>query len=54
MILKKTHWFIMRYEGNDRLVPQEKESIVAVEWCDEKKTQAYRALSYASIRKYFE
>jgi 8-oxo-dGTP pyrophosphatase MutT (NUDIX family) len=53
-ILKKTYWFVMQYKGNDRLVPQSKESIVGVEWCDEEKIEAYKEYSYASIRKYFK
>nr|WP_067062681.1 NUDIX domain-containing protein [Mucilaginibacter sp. L294] len=32
VVLKKTHWFKMRYKGNARLVPQLEEGITDVRW----------------------
>jgi 8-oxo-dGTP pyrophosphatase MutT (NUDIX family) len=52
-ILKKTEWFYMSYNGNDTLIPQIKEGIVAVEWCDTNKINEYRRTTYPSIIKYF-
>ncbi len=30
--LKKCHWYLMRYEGNEKLKPQKKESIEKCKW----------------------
>jgi 8-oxo-dGTP pyrophosphatase MutT (NUDIX family) len=32
VVLKKTHWFSMRYRGNERLKPQKEEGITDVRW----------------------
>jgi 8-oxo-dGTP pyrophosphatase MutT (NUDIX family) len=53
-ILKKTYWFHMRYSGNEVLVPQLKEAIVAAEWCGSDKIKEYQKTTYPSIMKYFD
>ncbi len=50
-VLKKTHWYYMRYEGNDPLVPQEDEGITKVAWKSRKKLFGIRGKTYGSINE---
>ena len=53
-ILKKTYWFHMKYSGNEKLIPQKKESIVNVEWCNKDLLTKYKNKTYTSLRRYFD
>jgi len=53
-ILKKTHWFYMKYEDNEILKPQFEEDIKKVEWCNEKKLSEFQKLTYENLKKYFK
>ncbi len=52
-VLKKTHWFHMKYSGNEKLIPQKKEAITDAEWCKKKKLLKYENVTYESLRIYF-
>lgn len=48
-ILKEVHWFLMKYNGQETLIPQTEEGITKVEW--KNKVEVYECLknSYNSI-----
>ncbi len=52
-ILKKNHWFLMKYEKNETLVPQEEEGIQKVEWKSKKEYINCLENSYGSIKDVF-
>jgi 8-oxo-dGTP pyrophosphatase MutT (NUDIX family) len=51
--LKKTHWYQMRYSGNEVLKPERNEGISTVEWCNSRILQKYSEETYLSIQKFF-
>lgn len=50
LVLKQTTWFIMRSEGNEKLVPQKEEGISKIKWVNLKKEwKNIQKNTYASI-----
>lgn len=49
-VLKENHWFVMSYDKNEELIPQEKEGIEIVEW--KNKEEVYKCMenTYGSIK----
>jgi ADP-ribose pyrophosphatase YjhB (NUDIX family) len=47
--LKKTHWFIMEYEGDEELVPQLEEDITKAKWMGEEKFDKVFKNTFPSI-----
>ena len=47
--IKKTHWFIMDYAGNEELVPQLEEDITKVRWMDVYKFDKVNKNTFPSI-----
>ncbi len=47
--LKTTHWYLMNYEGNDTLIPQEEEGITEVKWVPKEKMEPQINNTYNSI-----
>lgn len=50
-ILKKTHWYHMNYEGDEKLIPQEKEGITKVAWKSFDKMMSIRGETFGSINE---
>lgn len=48
-ILKPTSWYIMKYEGNETLIPQYKEDITEAKWVDKRDLHMVRQQTYASL-----
>ncbi len=46
---KTTHWYLMAYEGNEELVPQQEEGITKVQWVNKEKMEEQVANTYSSI-----
>lgn len=53
-ILKPTHWYVMDYTGNEKLVPQIKEDITKAEWFGRKDALEAQKNTYASLFELFE
>ena len=49
--LKKTYWYIMRFDGKKRLSPQTEEGITEVKWVSEKDMLAIRGNTFGSINE---
>jgi 8-oxo-dGTP pyrophosphatase MutT (NUDIX family) len=49
VVLKKTHWYKMKYNGNEKLKPQKEEGITDVRWFKKKDTDAIVANTFSSI-----
>ena len=49
MILKKTYWYHMEYQGNEELVPQTHEDITHVRWLETSELDQVVDNTYASI-----
>ncbi len=49
LILKKTHWFEMRYSGNESPVPQTVENITKVAWMPADRLAEVKSNTYNSI-----
>lgn len=47
--LKKTHWFIMDYEGEEELIPQLEEDITKVKWMGQEKFGKVYDNTFSSI-----
>ncbi|MDX2360937.1 MAG: NUDIX domain-containing protein [Crocinitomicaceae bacterium] len=50
-VLKKTYWYLMTYNGNEKLVPQTEEGITKVEWMSYTDLMAIRGKTYGSINE---
>lgn len=50
VVLKRTYWYEMKYNLNERLVPQTEESIEKVEWVTSDKIEEKVANTYASLK----
>jgi 8-oxo-dGTP pyrophosphatase MutT (NUDIX family) len=48
-ILKKTHWFSMRYDGTEPLIPQESEDISVAKWVSENQIKEVLKNTYDTI-----
>lgn len=53
MILKKTHWFEMQYDGDEPLVPQQNEDIVEARWVDKEHLSLCLENTFNTIREVF-
>ena len=53
-VLKKTYWFVMDYNGKDKLVPQTKEGITKVKWMSKDEFISVRGNTYGSINAVIE
>ncbi len=53
-VLKKTHWFSMTYEGNEKPIPQKEEKITDVIWLSREKTDVVKNKTYRSIKEFIE
>ena len=51
-LLKKTHWYLMKYEGKDKPTPQTEEDIEKVQWMSKKELQTiFYKNTYTSIKQ---
>lgn len=50
-ILKKTHWFKMRYDGNEPLIPQQSEDILLAKWVPRDQLDEVLRNTYDTIRE---
>ncbi len=50
-VIKETHWFLMRADGEQTLVPQTEEDISVIEWADDKKLAVMLEDTYPNIRQ---
>ena len=50
-ILKKTYWYSMRYDGDEKLIPQLEESITDVKWMTFEELMKVRGNTYGSINE---
>jgi 8-oxo-dGTP pyrophosphatase MutT (NUDIX family) len=48
---KETHWYTMRVNGEQTLVPQTEEDILELKWVEKSDLQTYLANSYENIRE---
>lgn len=53
LILKKTAWFEMQYDGNEPLVPQQNEDILDVKWVKKEHLSKYLENTYNTIYEVF-
>lgn len=49
--LKPSHWFLMHYHGNEKLVPQLEEDITEIKWVNKREAKLLIENAYASIRE---
>lgn len=49
--LKKTHWYMMEYEGPRQVTPQFDEGITKVKWMSEERMMSIRGNTYGSINE---
>lgn len=54
IVIKKTSWFDMLYEGNEELKPQTIEDIIEAKWVPVNKIKEYLSNSYDTIREVFD
>ncbi len=53
-ILKRTHWYLMNYSGNDILKPQIEEGISSAIWANSTNSQKYAKLSFDNIKEVWD
>lgn len=51
LIFKQTHWFLMKYSGNQPPTPQLSEEIVRAFWMKKEEIQYFNEHTYASIKE---
>jgi len=49
-ILKESHWYRMKVQGEQKLVPQVEEDITDIRWVSKKDLPAYKEKAYPAIR----
>jgi len=47
--IKPTHWYLMQYEGDEELLPQEEEGITNVQWVNQEDIASKMLNTYGSI-----
>lgn len=52
--LKTSHWFKMRGDKNEVLIPQKEEGILEVRWVPQKELENYLSMSYETIKEVVE
>ena len=50
IVIKKTHWYLMKYEGDETPVPEIEEDIEIAKWCNPSKLKKKLTESYPSIK----
>ncbi|MGC4233274.1 MAG: NUDIX domain-containing protein [Niabella sp.] len=50
-ILKESHWYLMKFSGNEEPVPQSEEDIEKIEWVKKEAIAPYLHKAYPSIRE---
>jgi len=50
-VIKFSHWYFMKYVGNEIPIPQTEEDITEVRWVDKKEAERLIEDAYASIRE---
>lgn len=50
--IKETHWYDMRAEANELLVPQKEEGIECVEWLTKERVESLGRMIYPSLRHF--
>lgn len=50
-VIKPSHWFLMKYTGNETLIPQTEEDITELRWVNKKEAARLLDNAYASIRE---
>lgn len=50
LILKKTHWFVMKHQGADPLIPQTEEDIAEACWCNRAQVEQNLKNTYGNIK----
>lgn len=48
--LKRTHWYVMEYNKDHKLIPQIEEGITKVEWVNKSDLKIYTEKTYGSIK----
>ncbi|MEY3920662.1 MAG: hypothetical protein RL634_423 [Bacteroidota bacterium] len=51
MALKPSHWYLMHYHGNEKLVPQLEEDITEIKWVNKREAKQLIQNAYASIQE---
>ena len=54
LVLKKTHWYLMDYAGNEKLIPQTEEDITEAFWADSTKKDMILSDTYYNLEHYFK
>lgn len=54
LLLKETHWYLMDYKGDEKLVPQEEEGIGKAVWVMPSDLDEYLKNTFTSIEEIFE
>jgi len=54
LILKKTYWYEMEYNGNEQLIPQENEDILDAKWVSRDQLELCLSNTYNTIREVFK
>ncbi len=54
LVLKKTHWYLMDYAGNEKLIPQTEEDITEAFWADSTKKDMILSDTYYNLEYYFK
>jgi ADP-ribose pyrophosphatase YjhB (NUDIX family) len=49
LMLKESHWFLMKAKSNQALVPQTEENIIEIRWSTKKELPVYLLNSYSSV-----
>lgn len=49
--LKPSHWYLMHYHGNEKLIPQVEEDITEIKWVNKKEAKLLIENAYASIKE---
>lgn len=52
--LKPSHWYLMRFHGEGRLIPQLEEDITDIKWVDKEEASKLILNAYPSIREMVE
>lgn len=52
--LKPSHWYLMRFHGVGKLIPQTEEDITAIKWVDKEEASVLIRNAYPSIKEMIE
>ncbi len=51
IVLKPSHWYLMKFEGSENPIPQTEEDITEIKWVNKSEAIQLLPLMYASIRE---